>query len=213
MSKGKFQAVLFDLDGVLVDAKEIHFNALNEALLTVGGKDYFIIRKDHNNYYDGLSTKEKLNLLTKNRGLPKHLHDEIHLKKQKNTIEYINKFCKPILNVKNSVIDLHQRDYRLIVCTNAIRKSCEDMLVISEIFDYFDFIISNEDVKNIKPSPDIYQKAYEKLGLNPEECLAVEDNDYGIQSAKQAGCYVFNVDNPYQVNSNDLLEFMGQYED
>jgi beta-phosphoglucomutase-like phosphatase (HAD superfamily) len=74
--------VLFDLDGVLVDAKNIHYVALNEAL----GEQYAISPDEHRNIYDGRKTNEKLNMLTDRKGLPIDHHKEIFDKKQARTV-------------------------------------------------------------------------------------------------------------------------------
>ena len=74
--------VLFDLDGVLIDAKKLHYDALNLAL----GETYSISEEEHTNVYDGRKTREKLNMLTKQKGLPVELHDQIYEKKQNLTI-------------------------------------------------------------------------------------------------------------------------------
>ena len=68
------ELILFDLDGVLIDAKEIHYMALNAAL----GSQYSISPQDHINIYDGRKTQEKLELLTKNKGLPRDQHNKTH---------------------------------------------------------------------------------------------------------------------------------------
>ena len=73
--------IIFDLDGVLVDARELHYNALNKALESVD-KKYVIDRDEHLSTYDGLSTTKKLNILTKLKGLPVELHGSIWKLKQ-----------------------------------------------------------------------------------------------------------------------------------
>ena len=87
--------VLFDLDGVLIDAKSIHYDALNEAL----GEKYYITEEEHHNLYDGLKTREKLNMLTEYKGLPSEKHNEVFEAKQKITIEKVLKL-KPIKEIK-----------------------------------------------------------------------------------------------------------------
>ena len=74
--------IIFDLDGVLVEAKSIHFNALNEAL-----DSYAISWNEHLSTYDGLKTIQKLQMLSDQKGLPKEMHSDIWNKKQKLTVK------------------------------------------------------------------------------------------------------------------------------
>tara|TARA_R100001377_G_scaffold16140_1_gene8203 strand:+ start:183 stop:437 length:255 start_codon:yes stop_codon:yes gene_type:complete len=74
--------VIFDLDGVLVEAKNIHYKALNEAL----GKKYAISWNEHLSTYDGLKTNQKLNMLSSKKGLPTKLHPDIWEKKTKTNL-------------------------------------------------------------------------------------------------------------------------------
>ena len=83
----KIKAIIFDMDGVLIDAKEWHYEALNKALSLFG---YEISRYDHLITYDGLPTKDKLKMLSMERGLPEKLHPYINQLKQKYTIERVN---------------------------------------------------------------------------------------------------------------------------
>ena len=74
------------MDGVLIDAKKIHFQTLNEAL----EESYKILWEEHLSLYDGLKTKDKLKLLSKNKGLPESDHQTVYNKKQDLTLKYIN---------------------------------------------------------------------------------------------------------------------------
>ena len=78
--------ILFDLDGVITDTKEIHYRTLNNAIAEVGS-EYVITEYEHVTKYDGLKTLTKLNMLTKHKGLPQELHKQIYDKKQKLTLE------------------------------------------------------------------------------------------------------------------------------
>ena len=85
------KAILFDMDGVLIDAKEWHYEALNKALSHFG----FLINRDaHLTTYDGLPTKNKLEKLSEAQGLPKGLHEHINKLKQKYTIQYSYKYSR-----------------------------------------------------------------------------------------------------------------------
>lgn len=198
----KKKVILFDLDGTLVEAKEWHYEALNRALRLFG---FEISREDHLNIYDGLPTRNKLRLLTEREGLPETLYDLIFKFKQEFTFQEIEKNCKPLPNVVETLRELKKQGYILGLCSNSIRKSIELMLQYSEISEYFDIVLSNQDVTFAKPDPEIYQVARHRLKVRAEECLVVEDNPKGIEAGRRAGMEVVCVSSPEYVSLN-LLE-------
>lgn len=191
------KVILFDLDGTLVEAKEWHYEALNRALRLFG---YEISRKDHLTVYDGLPTRNKLQILTKKEGLPETLYDLIFYFKQEFTYLEIEKQCKPLPNVVSTLQELKDRGYFLGLCSNAIRKSVEMMLTYSGILGYFDLILSNQDVTFSKPNPEIYLTAKRRFGVSTEDCLVVEDNEKGVEAGRQAGMQVIQVNSPKDIS-------------
>jgi HAD superfamily hydrolase (TIGR01509 family) len=199
----KIKAVIFDMDGVLIEAKNWHYEALNKALGLFGME---ISRYDHLVTYDGLPTKRKLEMLTAERGLPIGLHDFINEMKQQYTMEIIFARCKPRFFHEYALSRLKQDGYKLAVASNSIRQTVEVMLQQSALIDYFEFYLSNQDVKIGKPDPSIYIKAIEKLGMSPKECLIVEDNENGIKAAKASGAWLMEVDEVDEVNYQNILK-------
>lgn len=187
MPKNKIKAVIFDMDGVLIDAKDWHYDALNKALRLFG---FEISRYDHLVTYDGLPTSKKLKMLTAERGLPEKLHDFINTMKQKYTMEITHIQCRPIFQHEYALSNLKARDYKLAVASNSIKDTVEVMLTKSNLISYMDCVLSNQDVDMPKPAPDIYLKAMERLGVRAEECLILEDNDHGIRAARTSGAHV-----------------------
>ncbi len=193
----KIKAVIFDMDGVLIDAKEWHFHALNKALSLFGMEiDY----NDHLHRFDGLPTKEKLLILSKERNLPKTLFDFIDELKQKYTLEMVATACHPRFHHEYLLSKLSLEGYRLAVASNSIRHTIENMLTRANIIDYLEFYLSNQDVIKSKPDPEIYLTAMSKLGLTPEQCLIVEDNDNGIRAARESGAHVLAIKEIEEVN-------------
>jgi HAD superfamily hydrolase (TIGR01509 family) len=186
--------VIFDLDGVLVEAKEIHYNTLNQALMEVG-EEYVISEAEHLSTYDGLKTTQKLEMLTKNKGLNPTLYDDIWFRKQHLTIEAISEL-QPDLQKIELFKELRNRGYKLACASNSIRRSVLVMLAKIGIIEYMDLIISNEDVKNSKPHPEMYWKAMSMMGYLPEETLIVEDSPHGLLAASRSRASVLRVDNP-----------------
>lgn len=199
----EIKAVIFDMDGVLIDAKEWHYEALNKALGLFG---YEISRYDHLVTYDGLPTSRKLEMLSVEKGMPRKLHAFINDLKQQYTIDKIFTDCHPVFHHEYALSALKADGYRLAVASNSVRKTVELMMEKSNLLPYLDFFLSNQDVKKSKPDPEIYNTAIAKLGLKPEECLVVEDNKNGIQAGKAAGAHVMEVDSVYEVNYENILK-------
>lgn len=196
------RAVIFDMDGVLIEAKDWHYESLNKSLRLFG---YEISRADHLTTFDGLPTKLKLEMLSREKGLPVDLHKFINEMKQIYTIELIHQFCKPMFVHEYAISNLKSRGYKLAVASNSIRKTIELMMNKSFLFQYMDFLLSNEDVVNSKPDPEIYIKAIKKLDFKPEECLILEDNENGIRAAKASGAHVLIVQDVKDVNLDNIL--------
>lgn len=189
------------MDGVLIDAKDWHYEALNQSLSLFGMQ---ISRYDHLVTYDGLPTKKKLEMLTLERGLPRELHNFINDMKQEFTLQLGYAKCKPTFNHQYALANLKARGYRMAACSNSIRKTMEVLLERAAITDYFDFYISNEDVEEAKPNPEMYLIAIGRLGLKPEECLILEDNENGIKAAKASGAHLLVIGDINDVNFENI---------
>jgi beta-phosphoglucomutase len=199
------KAILFDMDGVLIDAREWHYLALNQALEKHG---YTISLAEHEEIYDGLPTQKKLDMLTKHCGLNPDKHLEINKDKQRHTMDIAMKHLSPNLIHQELLRSLKQDGYKMAVCSNSIRSTIKSFLTQADIINYFDFYLSNEDVVSPKPDPEIYAKACMLMGLKPQECLVIEDNEKGISAAKGAGCPVLKVESPQEVYRDKLYSFL-----
>ena len=187
--------IIFDLDGVLVEAKEIHFDSLNLALRDIDEK-FVISWEDHLKNYDGLKTYDKLNLLSKYKGLPldKTILDKIFNSKQEYTLNALSD-----LGRNQKFIDLFEQlkanGYIIACCSNSVEKTVILSLTNLGIINYFDLILSNESVKYSKPHPEIYWKAMSYFGALPSETLIVEDSPTGLTAAFKSGAKVLRVKN------------------
>ena len=197
------------MDGVLIDAKDWHYEALNEALLIFGKK---ISRYDHLTVFDGKPTKEKLILLSNQGEIPFLLHGIINKMKQKYTIRKIFNSCKPNYTHQYALAKLKKRGYKMAVCSNSISESVKFMLTNSGIIQFFDFYISNEDVKESKPNPEMYLAAMKKFGAKPQECLILEDNENGIEAAKKSKANLLIIDDVDDVNIENISRKINELE-
>jgi beta-phosphoglucomutase len=194
------KAILFDLDGVLVDAKEWHHNAFNKALAVYG---YHMSNEEHLKYYDGLSTKEKMVRMN----IPFDLRDKIADLKRKYTEEVIKQKIKPD-KVKQVMLKKLSRKFRLGCGSNAQKHSVVKMLKLAGIYKYFDEIIGNDEGFPNKPNPSIYLELMKRLSVKPKECLVVEDNKYGIEAGKKSGAIVIEVRRTKDVNIDLFKEYI-----
>ncbi len=204
------KAVIFDMDGVLIEAKDWHYDALNRALRLFG---YEISRYEHLRSYDGLPTSKKLQMLTLERGLPTELHAFIEEMKQTYTMEIVFAQCKPRFVHEYALSTLKAMNYKLAVASNSIRNTVEVMMQKSMLYNYLDEILAATDVVKPKPDPEIYITAMAKLGLTPKECLIVEDNDNGIKAAVASGAHVLRVRDVQDVNLTNILNKIQQIEE
>lgn len=195
------KAVIFDMDGVLIDAKDWHYDALNKALNYFG---HNISREDHLTTFDGMPTREKLALLSRDRGLPNGLHKFINKLKQQFTMQITYQKCYPKFEHENLLANLNKDGYKIAVASNAVRNSVSVMMKLSCLDQYLDFFLSNEDVKNGKPDPEIYDLSIKKLMLEPSEVLIVEDNFHGLEAARASGGNVLQVYSIEDVNVENI---------
>jgi beta-phosphoglucomutase len=192
-----YKAVLFDLDGVLVNMPDGHFEALNRALALFGAE---ITREEHLSYFNGLPTKKKIEELERQGRLPVGLKDFINNLKQKHTKEIIPNHCTPDYSKIILLKHLKNHGLKLGCCSNSIKETLHLMLHSSHLHPHFDIIIGNDEVTNPKPHPEIYLTAFEKLGVLPTEVIIVEDSPHGIHAAKASGAHVIEVRGVEDVN-------------
>ena len=190
------KAVLFDMDGVLIDAKDWHYEALNMALEIFG---YSISRDAHLTTFDGLPTRQKLKMLSASRNLPSGLHEFLNALKQSHTMSIMHQKCKPTFNHQYAMSKLKTDGKLLGVCSNSVRQSVVSMMQLSNLDKFLDVIYSNEDVKHGKPNPEMYVAAMNELGVLPSETLILEDNDHGIEAALASEAHLMKIGVPSDV--------------
>jgi len=195
------KCVLFDLDGVLVDACEWHYQALNGALQEIA--ETTISRQEHETTFNGLPTKTKLNILTEQGRLNESDHDAVWNRKQDLTEAVIKSKCFHA-GADEIKMELHgylkQAGIRIGCVTNSIRRTAILMLRgTNQLAEVIECLVTNEDVTNPKPDPEGYLAAMEYFECEPSETLIVEDSDKGFQAATDSGAHVMRVANATEV--------------
>jgi len=200
--------VMFDLDGVLVDACEWHRVALNEALKEVCG--YEISLQDHYNTYNGIPTRVKLNKLSEQGVIDQADHEKIYSLKQAKTIDIINNSAHKGLEKIRLMEWLKDNSISIACVTNSIKETAYLMLEKTGITPYFDNIITNQDVASPKPSPEGYNKTLHHFNVIPEHAIIVEDSPKGLAAANATGCKVLQVKDATEVTISTLKEFIDE---
>ena len=191
------KAVLFDLDGVLVDACDWHYEALNRALREVA--NYTISREDHVTTYNGLPTKRKLKMLADVGVIRESDMDRISDLKQELTVGVIEDFCIHSISKVVMMKMLKDAGYKIGCVTNSIKMTATLMLEKTGILDYFDVVITNDQCNFNKPHPEPFIKALVELGSLPQDSIIVEDSPKGLEAARLTGCRVLEVKNATEV--------------
>lgn len=196
--------VIFDLDGVLIDSRELHYDALNAALKKAGDQ-YVINHEEHLSKYDGLNTTRKLKMLTEEKGLPVSLYDQIWSDKQEATFNLVRGFKKEYW-LQTMFRKIKARGYKIAVASNSIRETVKISLISIGLIEEVDYFVSNEDVSRAKPYPEMYWKCMTALNALPKHTIIVEDSHIGRQGALDSGAHLLPVQNAAEVNSEAMMQ-------
>jgi HAD superfamily hydrolase (TIGR01509 family) len=200
--------VIFDMDGVLVDACDWHKIALNEALKEVSG--YEIPLEDHYKKYNGLPTKVKLNMLIKEGHVQEKDLESIYEMKQLKTVDIIKRESV----VKEEKIELmkwlHDSEISVACFTNSIRMTAQLMLERAGVYEHLDLLVTNQDVSSPKPNPEGYIKALKHFNCSPKDAIIVEDSPKGLEAAEKSGANILKVENATFVTTNTVKRYINE---
>jgi HAD superfamily hydrolase (TIGR01509 family) len=184
---------IFDLDGVLLDSRELHYESLNLALETIDNK--FIIGWDeHLSFYDGLPTTKKLQMLNAKKDLPKCFFDQIWKTKQQATVNLLKKLTMDY-DLAGMFEKLKSQGVLIAVASNSIRETIKIALLKLGLLEHVDYFVSNQDVSSYKPFPEMYWKCMIKLGALPRTTVIFEDSHIGRQGAIDSGAFLMPIEN------------------
>lgn len=183
----KFKGIIFDMDGVLVDSEQFYYQRrkdfLSEYGLTI---DHLPIQ-----LMIGADMRSLWDVLIEENGSEydkSWLNEKYQEYKKKHPIDYtllINQDAKQILRF------LKRKKFKVGLASSSSVDVIEEVLKIDQLSSYFDFVVSGTQFEKSKPEPDIYLYAVAELGLEPTECIAIEDSERGITAAKRAGLTVW----------------------
>lgn len=196
--------IIFDLDGVLIESRELHYEALNAALANID-PNLIISKEEHLSTYDGLNTTRKLELLSERKGLDRKHFNQIWADKQTATFKLIKQFSiNPFL--QQVFADIKSQGIKIAVASNSIRETVKLALLSIGVLEYVDYYVSNEDVSKAKPYPEMYWRCMTALNALPKSTVIIEDSHIGRQGAIDSGAHLVPVKNSYDLTEEKIQE-------
>jgi HAD superfamily hydrolase (TIGR01509 family) len=196
--------IIFDLDGVLIESRELHYEALNSALERVSPQ-FVITKEEHLSTYDGLNTTRKLELLNERKGLDPKYFNQIWYDKQDATFKLVKQFPK-----NSSLVEMFAKiksqGIKVAVASNSVRETVKLALLSIGVLEYVDYYVSNEDVSRTKPYPEMYWKCMTAMNALPKTTVIIEDSHIGRQGAMDSGAHLVPVRNSYDVTQEKIQE-------
>jgi beta-phosphoglucomutase family hydrolase len=182
----RIRGLIFDCDGTVVDTMPVHFLAWNKALEAVK------IHLPEERFYAfaGMPTVTIIQLLAKEQGIACD-PEAVAREKERIYVESLETL-EPI----HSVVAIARREKgkrKLAVASGGWKRVVKQSLTVVGVEDLFDAIVGADDVVHGKPAPDVFLKAAEMIGVNPEACVVYEDGELGIEAARRAGMEVIDV--------------------
>jgi HAD superfamily hydrolase (TIGR01509 family) len=196
--------VIFDLDGVLIESRELHYEALNAALSRVDDK-FVITREEHLSLYDGLNTTKKLEMLSERKGLDRKYFNQIWQDKQTATFNLIRQFPKNN-RLRQMFAKLSMSGIKIAIASNSIRETVKLALLSIGVMEYVDYYVSNEDVKRTKPYPEMYWQCMTALDVLPKNTVIIEDSHIGRQGALDSGAHLVPVKDSHDLTMEKIDE-------
>lgn len=205
------RAVIFDFDGVITDSEVLHLRAFNEVLARY---DTEISTKDYYKEYLGYTDVDCFKMLIQKGILEKDEQKIQELVKQKNKVfdELAKTEGRIIEGVRDFLQMLKDNNVPMAICSGALLVEIELILGQARLRDFFEIIVSAEQVKKGKPSPEGFLMALTRLNQGREEpieanqCIAIEDSHWGLQAAKAAGMHTVAVTNSYGATELTMAE-------
>jgi len=198
--------VIFDLDGVLIDSRELHFKSFNKAIESVC-PEYAISKEEHLSTYDGLPTNKKLSLLSEKKGLPKKLHDKIFKIKQSITLDLMSSYTRDEKLI--SIMEhLKSEGISVSLASNSVRDSIICSMHNKGILHYFSHVVSNQDVIRPKPNPEMYYQIMQKTGIPAVNTLILEDSNTGREAVIKSGAHLGAVNDPDDLSLQKIMNYI-----
>ena len=190
------KAIIFDMDGVIIDSEPLHFELEVELLGELGVK----ISKEEHGTFVGTTDYNMWSTFKDRFDLKLSVEEIIEIKK-KRFIQNIDKI-KLVDNFHEFILKLHKEEYLIGLASSNNRKIVDLIIERFKLGKYFKVSITGDDVSKGKPDPEIFLKAAQKMSVNPYDCLVIEDAANGVAAAKSAGMKCIGLKNPNSGNQD-----------
>ena len=191
------QAVIFDMDGVLVDSEFLHTKAEKKTLAPYGIE----LSKEEINNYMGMGVKMILKSLIEKYPLP-ITGETLFRIHEKNLSDLFQEELEIMPGAMEIINHLKNRKIKLALASSSSPALIDLVLKIIHLESAFDVVISGEEVANGKPFPDIFRKTAELLNVQPDRCVVIEDSKNGVTAAKSAGMICIGFRSPNSRNQD-----------
>lgn len=194
-TKGSF---LFDMDGTLVDLEKLNYESYSYTLEKVFGLE--LNNDDYVKYFAGTRTVDAFSEYIEDKNLDVDLDNNEIIKlfrdyKSQKMKDDTGKYVELKAGSREYLRKLQSQGKNIALCTSAVRLSVDIIFDHFKLSDFFDIVITAEDVKNGKPSPEIYETCMNSLNTNSSESIVFEDSKNGIDAAKKAGVLCVGIRN------------------
>jgi beta-phosphoglucomutase len=185
-----FQAIIFDMDGVLVDSEPLFLRAINRVVANEGARP--ISEEENEEFLIGTTVEETWRRLKELRHLPRPT--DAYVQRYDTVVrQVLREELAPQPGVTRLLEECVRRGLPKAVASSSLRSWVNLKLEAIQLQKAFDVVLGGDDVANGKPAPDIYRLAAQCLGLSPQKCIAIEDSPIGIASAVGSGAYTIAV--------------------
>ena len=187
-----FDAIIFDLDGVIIDSEPLHEQVFHEIWREMGhGDDHGI---DFANYYGKSDLTVWIDFIAKHK--PIQSIEKLSEWKQAKYLEVIRR-TEPIFEPVPALVESLRKRYKLAVASGSVKVVIGEVLKLKGLDRFFQSITSAEEVAHPKPAPDVFLEAARRIGVAPERCCVIEDTVFGVAAAKAAGMTCIAITNTF----------------
>ncbi len=193
------KAVLFDMDGVIVDTEPLHHKAYHGMFDSVN----IDVSEEHYQTFTGQSTINVCKHLCEHFSIPKKPEELVQIKRHIFKDLFVNDSGLQMLDgVYELIKEYHDNGLTLVLASSASMQTINSVFNRFELDQYFKGKLSGADLKASKPHPEIFIKAAQTAGFNKENCIVIEDSTNGIQAANFAGIYCVGFKSPHSKNQD-----------
>lgn len=203
----KIEAVFFDLDGLLADTEDLHLQAYH----IMAGHMGIAPTTEYLQSFFGAATSENVSRIMKEYDVTEHSFEDM-LKLRYDSYHTLVKTTPlyPMEGAEACIKIIQENSMRRALVTSSIKEHAVSVLeniskhisINCSLIDFFDVMIFGNEIKKLKPEPDIYTEAAKRINIKPEKCVVLEDSEVGVISAKKAGAFVIAVPNIHTLNQN-----------